>query len=489
MGVCVLLSFLAATVAFLGLCGSRIWQMIVLLLVYWTVLWNVLGSNYKYQVESLKDQYKHPVSIERAAAAVAARPGEGRARTRLPVEDLAALNGWRQYVTRGVVPPKLAIVVTGGGGLRAACWTDVVLDHLERDSAIGDFDAHLRLVVGVSGGMVGAAHYVVRATPALADRVRSGKRSGVDLGGIPTDCLSPIVRSFVGPDLLGFISVVPVTYDRGLALEQSWPKLDIKLADLADLEAQGQIPSLIFAPVLVDDDRRLLISNLDLAGLFQSQGGPEGKDLNDQDGLRTLAALAGPLEFWRTFPEADGFKLATAARLNATFPYVTPEVDLPTVPPRQVAAATDNDVYGLRLVASWIHRHLAWLLGNTSGVAIVLINVPPDPLFSEFTLLGEMLAERTSDPQFLNIFGFESTLPMNRSWYLPGDEVALLKQGMDFNGLADPSLASIAELTRQLGDIDRLMSDPKTRPRIGSWEDRAQLRTPRDAPHFDSPPK
>ena len=58
------------------------------------------------------------------------------------------------------------------------------------------------------------------------------------------------------------------------------------------------------------------------------------------------------VEFFRLFPAAhDRFEVGTAARLSATFPYVSPGVSLPTDPPRRVVDAGYFDNYGVNLAA------------------------------------------------------------------------------------------------------------------------------------------
>src|SRR5262245_31884196 len=53
--------------------------------------------------------------------------------------------------------PKIVIVATSGGGIRAAVWTAVVLEGLEQE--IPHLRNHMRLLTGASGGMVAAGLY------------------------------------------------------------------------------------------------------------------------------------------------------------------------------------------------------------------------------------------------------------------------------------------------------------------------------------------
>src|SRR5262249_45461406 len=54
--------------------------------------------------------------------------------------------------------PRVVIVCTSGGGIRAAVWTTVVLEGLEEK--VPGLRDHIRIITGASGGMVGAGLYV-----------------------------------------------------------------------------------------------------------------------------------------------------------------------------------------------------------------------------------------------------------------------------------------------------------------------------------------
>jgi hypothetical protein len=145
------------------------------------------------------------------------------------------------------------------------------------------------------------------------------------------------------------------------ALEQS-------VRSLRSGEQEGWRPSLVFAPMLVEDGRRLLISNLDLNGLTRTSGTiHNGAKL--ERGVYSLSAI----EFFRLFPQADKFKLSTAVRLNASFPYASPVSTLPTEPSRRVVDAGYYDNFGIAVAAAWTYEHLAWIKQNTSGVILIQI--------------------------------------------------------------------------------------------------------------------
>jgi hypothetical protein len=124
--------------------------------------------------------------------------------------------------------------------------------------------------------------------------------------------------------------------------------------------------------MLVEDARRLFISNLDLETVTRTWGeqlamGPSS--LSPEGAMRSLSAV----EFFRVFPQAQDFQVGTAARINASFPIVGPGVSLPTFPPRRAVDAGYYDNYGVDVAGLWLYRHRRAIRDCTSGVALVEI--------------------------------------------------------------------------------------------------------------------
>src|SRR4030095_7483912 len=67
--------------------------------------------------------------------------------------------------------PVLVVIATKGGGVRSAAWTTAVLTQLEQE--IPDLPYHIRLISGVSGGMLGATYYVSTLNPPGSDSVHT----------------------------------------------------------------------------------------------------------------------------------------------------------------------------------------------------------------------------------------------------------------------------------------------------------------------------
>jgi Patatin-like phospholipase len=286
--------------------------------------------------------------------------------------------------------PKLAIVCVSGGATRSAYWSAVVLDRLDRRvDAAHPFHNHVRVISGASGGMVGTAYYVKwlydnhpRSDPAKRRTWPSG--DGRWYWAMPIDSLRKVARSLALRETwrMWLPRFAGVLNDRGIVLEKDWVDLRIvSFSDLRRLEEAGELPSLIFSPMTVDDGRQLLISNLDLR-----TSGPEaesglqalplnrGGALDGNDGGKTAEtySLSG-IEFFKVFPAAQGFLLSTAARMSASFPWISPGVNLPTEPPLRVVDAGYYDNYGVNVASAWLHLHQAWIVKHTSGVVLVQI--------------------------------------------------------------------------------------------------------------------
>jgi hypothetical protein len=270
----------------------------------------------------------------------------------------------------------------------------------------------VRIITGTSGGMLGTACYVEQRFRDSA-HIPIGSESWLDQ--VPHDSLTALaryialcdpVRQFL-PRLIaqrgrsGSIE----EYDRGTILEKDWLFLqDRVFGSYSALEASGNLPSLIFSPMMIEDGRLLLISNLDLTTIARPEdalrhtamprknprGGepalpaaaPEkrlmtfsqGSSLTEaQDGTRVATYSLFGLEFFKLFPCASSFRIATAVRMNATFPFISPAVSLPTDPPRHVVDAGYYDNYGMQVSTSWLHANREWLARHTSGVLLIQI--------------------------------------------------------------------------------------------------------------------
>ncbi|HEX4613531.1 MAG TPA: hypothetical protein VH092_35440 [Urbifossiella sp.] len=420
--VCVLLGLANAGYGFLAdrYPGSQ--YVAVVVLIGLGILLNSRAVNrnneYKLTLPGLEEYYASPLRLDEEPKDKDERldhyyrllaeraPGQPGAPDLIP--GAAPLEGmkarWREKETAAArtdeerrraagAKPRIVIVCTSGGGIRAAVWTAVVLEGLERE--LPGLRDHIRMVTGASGDMVGAGLYaanfengpVVQPTD---PRSELGPLSKV----LAADSLRRTVQTMVLVDQPTLFWPGRVAWDRGREIERVWAEntaglgdgkhftgspFSRTLADLAPLERAGRRPSLVYSPMLVEDARRLLISNLDLWDLTWTYGNIAGfKSFRVHD--HVPAGPDAPLlsisaaELFRLFPAArDRFAVGTAARLNASFPLVSPGVSLPTNPPRRVVDAGYYDNFGVDLAAMWLLRNEAAIREHTSGVAVVEI--------------------------------------------------------------------------------------------------------------------
>lgn len=283
--------------------------------------------------------------------------------------------------------PKLVIVATTGGGIQAAVWTAVVLEGLEKElskekTGGAAFRDHIRIFTGASGGMQAAALYA-------ADFETKKESANQQSDQLARDSLWPTVQTMLFHDIPGFFVPMKHDSDRGRTLEAAWElstqrkdqngafrsPLSKTFADLKAKEATCDRPSLIFAPMLVEDCRRVVISNLEMSWFTTANGSNLNRPIT---GVPPDRLSVPAIEFWRLFPQAHpAFKLATAARMSATFPFVGPAVSLPTEPTRRVVDAGYFDNFGINVAALWLYRNKAAILEHTSGVVIVEIRAYP----------------------------------------------------------------------------------------------------------------
>jgi hypothetical protein len=252
------------------------------------------------------------------------------------------------------------VVATTGGGIQASAWTARVLTGL--DGALrpefGDtFASSIRLISSVSGGGVGALHFV--------DKYKNGRFDPNDRALVvkqaDASSLDEVAWGLTYPDFWRAFVPLPirgVQVDRGQALEWAWaahdPDVRASLATWRDDVARGNRPASIFNATIVDTGEPLLI-------------GTTRVGWDDDAGLKNFEDL---------YP---GFNIqaVTAARLSATFTYATPAVrsDRPGAAFHLVDGGY-YDNYGMASAMAWIHSG-----AHDSGVVrhVMLIQIHDSP--------------------------------------------------------------------------------------------------------------
>jgi len=249
----------------------------------------------------------------------------------------------------------IVVVVASGGGILAAGWTTLALEKLIE--ARPELRREIRLLSTISGGSVGAAYFLdstLRGEPPAAAKVKSTRSS-----------LAATAYGFAFLDLPRLVTggLVSSTRDRGILLENEWLAIangtvsggrvdkhsgvltDRSLASLRDPIRQGIIPAPIFGATLMESGRRVMITPIDFPGQADRRRG------------ETLS------EFLLDGDEAD-VSVWTAARLSATFAFVSPaaRADIPpplgkTAPVHQAHHFIDGgyyDNFGVTSALDWL---------------------------------------------------------------------------------------------------------------------------------------
>jgi hypothetical protein len=270
--------------------------------------------------------------------------------------------------------PVLYLINTSGGGNRSATFTMNILQRLDSLSG-GQLMRKTFLITGASGGMFGAAYFrgLARMKETSAPSLNLQDRKYVD--DISGDLLNTLFSSFVARDLASPAQKFKVgdyeyVKDRGYAFEQKLNAdtrgvLNKQLKDLAPDEAAAKTPLMLFSPVITRDSRSLIISTQPVSFLMRPRYDSTKIPQMDPDAV-DFGAL-----FTRQSPL--NLRLLTALRMNATFPYVLPNVWLPTDPVIDVMDAGFRDNFGELTTIRFLNEFREWLKENTGGVVLLQI--------------------------------------------------------------------------------------------------------------------
>ncbi len=291
------------------------------------------------------------------------------------IRTIEILENWKAKVTEGRnEKPKIVFLCVSGGGLKTATWSMQVLQRA--DSALdGKLLDHTAMISGASGGLLGMGY---------ARELLLRKTQGADINlydtkyirDISKDLLNPVFFTIVSNDLFvpwASFNIGDKVYrrDRGYVFENQLDEntggiLNKTLSDYRQPEYDATIPMMYITPSIVNDGRRLIISP---QGASYMTVAPIDLALIDDieiDGI----------DFRQMFhaQEADSLRFLTALRMNATYPYILPNVHLPTTPGIEVMDAGFRDNFGIKTATRFVHVFKDWILENTGGVTLVQVS-------------------------------------------------------------------------------------------------------------------
>ena len=318
----------------------------------------------------------------------------------------------------------LVIICASGGGITAEVWAIQVLDALNK---LDGFTDHIRIVTGASGGMVGASAWVAQQSDRWDNHLSQLSPSKLT-DRCQRDQLSPAALRWALCDVtvFGLAQRFPLFRhsDRGNALESTWvgrrskdrdgkvrftipsdrekpapslilPELRVTLGDLAAEERRGTCPSLIYAPMIAEDGRQFLVSNLDLSRL-KTVSAHSKRNFKFKDQIH-VAVEAGEILGIDTVARQP---ISSWARMNATFPFVSPAGTLDVAPKNSPAKravrrkqknlvlhlvdAAYADNYGTSTAVNWLREYwVPWLKEKQSNAPrkVILIELDAYPRY------------------------------------------------------------------------------------------------------------
>ncbi len=337
----------------------------LLLLVNYGVKFNILKSQYQafglnydngrvdYNLDKIKELNSDSIIMHDRAA------------------TMNILKKWRQKF--GSKKPKMIFLAVSGGGQRSSLWTFRALQYADSLTR-GQLMEKSMLITGASGGLIGAGFFrelVLRSkvNPAINPYDHTYLKS------ISNDNLNPIIFSFLVNDM--FVKFQKFTYnnkkyvkDRGYSFEEQLNKntfgmLDKPLSAYYLPEANAVIPMMIIAPTIINDGRKLFISPQHVS--FMNSGEIKAK--------QTFEKLAEGIDFLRLYAdyEANDLRFLSALRMGATFPYVTPNITLPSEPKMEIMDAGITDNFGISDALRFLYAYRDWISENTTGIIILSI--------------------------------------------------------------------------------------------------------------------
>lgn len=282
-----------------------------------------------------------------------------------------------QRIAETTQQPLLTVIAVDGGGIQAAGWAATVLTRVHESWP--HFNQSLRFVSAISGGSVGTMLYVDALSPGMAvadgsvltpeavtrlERVRQSAVRG---------SLNEAAWGFAYPDLVRTIVPIPSFFkfekDRGWAMERAWSKHwpdrhGPVLRDMTNGVLEGWRPAIALNSTRVETGGRFA---------FATFAAPAEWD------LETTATMKG-------YKDRD-IRLTTAARLSATFPYVTPisraRPEREEIPGMHFADGGYYDNTGMGIGMRWLDEALGGKNRTYKGNAVAFVRIRSGPTVSD----------------------------------------------------------------------------------------------------------
>lgn len=282
---------------------------------------------------------------------------------------LTILDNWKKK--QNSEKPVMLFINVSGGGLRSGTFVMNTLQQLDSITN-GKLMQHTMLISGASGGMLAATYYRELYRANLTATVKTNLHHSNLTDNIAQDLLNPVFSSMIARDIFSpaqkfTVDEFKYVKDRGYAFEQKLNEnsnqlFNTQIKDFDADEKAARVPMIIFNNTISRDGRKMMIASQPLSFMMKplllandTAASPDAVDFN------ALFAKQSP----------QNIRLLTVLRMNATFPYVLPNVWLPSNPVIDVMDAGLRDNFGLETTLRFIENFKDWLQQNTSGVVIL----------------------------------------------------------------------------------------------------------------------
>jgi hypothetical protein len=253
------------------------------------------------------------------------------------------------------------LIAATGGGIQASAWTARVLTGIAESlppELRDKYARSIRLISTVSGGGVGAMYFL--------ERYNHGVFVPEDLNAVvkhaEASSLDDVAWGAAYPDLLRLFVPLPFRWasiDRGQALEWAWTRNADVARTLADWRTDvwnDNRPAIIFNSTIVDTGERMVIGTTRLGWAHRS----------------------GVQNFEDAYPDRD-VQVVTAARLAASFTYVSPAVRTDTNGRRyHLVDGGYHDDYGMMTLTEWLDEALEGTGRRLPRVLVLQLRSSPD---------------------------------------------------------------------------------------------------------------
>lgn len=141
--------------------------------------------------------------------------------------------------------------------------------------------------------------------------------------------------------------------------------LDKTLGEYQLPEKESKIPMLLLAPNIINDGRKLFIS-------------PQSMSYLCSDATSNLSSgneKVKGIDFKSFFKDqgSENLRFLTALRMSATFPYITPNISLPSNPEMKMMDSGISDNFGVSDAVRFLFVFNDWISEHTSGVIFLSI--------------------------------------------------------------------------------------------------------------------